>query len=53
MKKKETKKSFRSGTYEISNNSYIDLLNKYFLIDKTEDLDSKHKEWSRNIYERN
>ena len=34
---------------QISNNSYLALLEKYFLSDKTNNLENKHKEWCNQI----
>ena len=49
MENQEIEQSFRDFPKQITNNSYIDLLEKYFLSDKTDDLESKHKEWCKNI----
>ena len=49
MEEFECEQSFRTFSETISNKSYLDLLEKYILLDKTSDLDKKHKEWSNNI----
>lgn len=49
MKMSETHDSFRTFSESISNKSYFELLEKYILLDKTNDLDKKHKEWSRDL----
>ena len=49
MEKQNFKKNLNRDSKEVTNNTYIDLLEKYFLLDKTEDLDKKHKEWSKSI----
>ena len=41
--------SLRDYPKQITNKSYFELLEKYFLSDKTNDLENKHKEWSKNI----
>ena len=40
--------SFRTFSETVSNKSYLELLERYILLDKTSDLDKKHKEWSNN-----
>ena len=40
--------SFRTFTETVSNKSYLELLERYILLDKTSDLDRKHKEWCNN-----
>tara|TARA_Y100001933_G_scaffold246770_1_gene278874 strand:- start:62 stop:247 length:186 start_codon:yes stop_codon:yes gene_type:complete len=49
MKEQEIEQSLKEFPKQITNNSYIELLEKYFLSDKTNDLDNKHKEWSKQI----
>ena len=49
MEKQETEQSLRDFPKQITNNSYIELLEKYILSDKTNDLENKHKEWCRDI----
>ena len=44
----KSKQSFRTFSETVSNKSYLELLEKYILLDKTSDLDKKHKEWSNN-----
>ena len=44
----ESDQSFRTYSESISNKSYLDLLERYILLDKTSDLEKKHKEWSNN-----
>ena len=41
--------SFRTFSETVSNKSYLELLERYILLDKTSDLDKKHKEWSNNF----
>ena len=45
----EQEQSLRDYPKQLTNNSYIELLKKYFLSDKTNDLENKHKEWCKNI----
>ena len=49
MENQELEQSLKDFPKQLTNNSYIDLLEKYFLSDKTNDLENKHKEWSKNI----
>jgi len=49
MENQEFEQSFKDFPKQVTNNSYIDLLEKYFLSDKTKDLENKHKEWCKNI----
>ena len=49
MENFETDQSFRTFTESVSNKSYLELLERYILLDKTSDLDKKHKEWSNNL----
>ncbi len=49
MENFETDHSFRTFSENISHKSYLDLLERYILLDKTSDLDKKHKEWSNNF----
>ena len=49
MENREIEQSLRDYPKQISNNSYLELLEKYFLSDKTNDLENKHKEWSNQI----
>ena len=49
MEKQNFKPNLNRDSKEVTNNTYLDLLEKYFLLDKTEDLDKKHKEWSKNL----
>tara|TARA_B100000900_G_scaffold96268_1_gene79365 strand:- start:86 stop:241 length:156 start_codon:yes stop_codon:yes gene_type:complete len=49
MENQELEQSLKDFPKQVTNNSYIDLLEKYFLSDKTNDLENKHKEWSKNI----
>ena len=51
MKDNKNRQSIRKRTNEVSNKSYLDLLEKYIMIDKTEDLDNKHREWCRSLTE--
>ncbi len=48
MKDLNREQSFRTFSETISNKSYFELLEKYILLDKTSDLDKKHKEWCKN-----
>tara|TARA_Y100000589_G_scaffold309324_1_gene326671 strand:+ start:783 stop:938 length:156 start_codon:yes stop_codon:yes gene_type:complete len=49
MENREIEQSLKDFPKQITNNSYIELLEKYILIDKTDNLDKKHKEWSKYI----
>ena len=49
MKDQKVEQSIRDYPKQITNNSYIELLEKYFLSDKTCDLENKHKEWCNQI----
>ena len=49
MENQEIEQSLRDYPKQITNNSYLELLEKYFLSDKTNDLENKHKEWSNQI----
>ena len=49
MENQEIEHSLRDFPKQVTNNSYIELLEKYFLSDKINDLDNKHKEWSKHI----
>ncbi len=45
----ENDQSFRTFNETVSNKSYLDLLERYILLDKASDLDKKHKDWSNNF----
>jgi len=49
MENFESNQSFRTFSETVSNKSYLELLERYILLDKTSDLDKKHKEWSNNF----
>ena len=49
MENQEIKHSLRDYPKQITNNSYLELLEEYFLSDKTNDLENKHKEWCNQI----
>ena len=49
MENKEIEKSFKDLPRKVTNNSYIELLERYILSDKANDLEHKHKEWSKVI----
>ena len=49
MENQENEQSLRDYPKQITNNSYLELLEKYFLSDKTNDLENKHKEWYKKI----
>jgi len=49
MKNQKLEKTLKDYPKQVTNNSYIELLEKYILSDKTNDLENKHKEWSKNI----
>ena len=49
MENQKIKHSLRDYPKQITNNSYLELLEKYFLSDKTNDLENKHKEWCNQI----
>ena len=49
MENQETEQSLKEFPKQVTNNSYMELLEKYILSDKTNDLENKHKEWCKNI----
>tara|TARA_B100000212_G_C27244374_1_gene477404 strand:- start:56 stop:211 length:156 start_codon:yes stop_codon:yes gene_type:complete len=49
MENQETEQSFKDFPKQVTNNSYIELLERYILSDKTSDLEDKHKEWCKHI----
>tara|TARA_Y100000589_G_scaffold178023_1_gene168666 strand:+ start:1472 stop:1627 length:156 start_codon:yes stop_codon:yes gene_type:complete len=49
MAHQEIEQSFKDFPKQVTNNTYIKLLEKYYLFDKTNDLDIKHKEWSNKL----
>ena len=49
MENQEIEQSVKDYPKQITNYSYLELLEKYFLSDKTNDLENKHKEWSNQI----
>ena len=49
MKNNEIEHSVRDFPKQLSNSSYVELLEKYFLSDKVKDLENKHKEWCNEI----
>ena len=49
MKNQEIEQSLRDYPKQITNNNYLELLEKYFLSDKTKDLENKHKYWGNQI----
>ena len=49
MEKQKLEKTLKDYPKQVTNNSYIELLEKYILSDKTNDLENKHKEWSKHI----
>ena len=49
MENQKLEKTLKDYTKQVTNNSYIELLEKYILSDKTNDLENKHKEWSKHI----
>ncbi len=49
MEASNKEQSFRTFSETVSNKSYFELLERYILLDKTNDLDKKHKEWSNNL----
>ena len=49
MENQEIEQSLKDFPKQVTNNSYIQLLEKYFLSDKTNDLENKHKEWCKHI----
>ena len=44
----KSNQSFRTFSETVTNKSYLELLEKYILLDKTTDLDKKHKDWCNN-----
>ena len=49
MENQEIEQSLKDFPKRVTNNSYIELLEKYFLSEKTNDLENKHKEWCKHI----
>ena len=49
MENQGVEQSLRDYPKQIANKTYLELLEKYFLSDKTSDLENKHKEWSNQI----
>ena len=49
MENQEVEQSLRDYPKQITNKSYLELLEKYFLSDKTNNLENKHKEWGNQI----
>tara|TARA_B100000212_G_C27273934_1_gene490066 strand:+ start:734 stop:889 length:156 start_codon:yes stop_codon:yes gene_type:complete len=49
MENKEIEQSLKDFPKQITNNSYIELLEKYILPYKTNDLEAKHKEWCKHL----
>ncbi len=49
MEHQKVIKSISNNSQEVTNKNYLELLEKHILLDKTIDLDNKHKEWSRSI----
>ena len=49
MENQKIEKTLKDYPKQVTNNSYIELLEKYILSDKTNDLENKHKEWSKHI----
>ena len=49
MENQNLEKTLKGYPKQVTNNSYIELLEKYILSDKTNDLENKHKEWSKHI----
>ena len=53
MKDPQVEQSFKDFPKQVTNNTYMELLEKYFLSDKTNDLENKHKEWCKSISNKN
>ena len=49
MENHKIERSLREYPKQLTNNSYLELLEKYFLSDKLNDLENKHKDWSNQI----
>ena len=49
MENQEIEQSLKDFPKQVTNNTYINLLEKYFLSDKISDLENKHKEWCKHI----
>ena len=49
MENQEIEQSLRDYPKQITNKNYLELLEKYFLSDKTNNLEIKHKEWYKSI----
>ena len=49
MENQENEQSLKDFPKQVTNNSYMELLEKYFLSDKIIDLEKKHKEWCKNL----
>ena len=49
MENQEIEQSLKDFPKQITNNTYIELLEKYFLTDKENDHENKRKEWQKYI----
>ena len=49
MENQGIEQSLKDFPKQVSNLSYLELLEKYFLSDKTNNLEQKHKEWCENL----
>tara|TARA_B100000609_G_C16858092_1_gene253759 strand:+ start:353 stop:532 length:180 start_codon:yes stop_codon:yes gene_type:complete len=49
MLNQKYEQSFRDISKQVTNKSYIELLEKYILSDKTNNLENMHKEWFKHI----
>ena len=49
MENQQIEQSLKDFPKQVTNNSYMELLEKYFLSDKTNDLKNKHKKWCKHI----
>ena len=49
MENQDIEQSLKDFPKQVTNISYLKLLEKYVLLDKTSDLDNKHKEWGKYI----
>ena len=49
MENQEVEQSLKDFPKHLTNYSYIKLLEKYILLDKTNDLENKHKKWCNDL----
>tara|TARA_B100000575_G_scaffold243040_1_gene206605 strand:- start:265 stop:420 length:156 start_codon:yes stop_codon:yes gene_type:complete len=49
MENQEIEQCLKDLSRQVTNNSYMELLEKHILSDKTNDLENKHKDWCKQI----